>query len=84
MRLAIATFAIVLAVAACETALAQSKPAIPNSALAGREREQFLGKPGPQPGVPQIELWGGRPQPVIEQPQNKRPAKRRKNSAPRR
>ena len=81
MRLRIATLGLVLA--ACETVLAQPRPTIPNSALPGREREQIFGKPGPQQGVPQIELWGGRPKPVIEQSRKKPPIKRSKRKGSR-
>ena len=66
--------ACVLSMMAMATASAQ----IPNSALPGREREQILGKPGPQPGVPRIELQDGRPKSVFEVKPGKRPAKRRK------
>jgi hypothetical protein len=83
MRLSTATLAFVLA-AVCETVLAQTRPTIPNSALPGREREQLLGKPGPQPGVPQIELRDGRPKPVIELPRKNTPSKRSKRKGSRR
>ncbi len=59
-------------------AMASASAQIPNSALPGREREQMLGKPGPQRGVPQIELQDGRPRSVFEVKPRKRPAKRPK------
>jgi hypothetical protein len=74
-----------LVVATCDAVwAAQARPTIPNSALPGREREQLFGKPGPQPGVPQIEWWGGQPRPVIEQPRRTKPAKRSKRRSPQR
>lgn len=58
--------------------LGSASAQIPNSALPGREREQILGKPSAQPGVPQIELQDGRPKSVFETKPGTRPAKRRK------
>jgi hypothetical protein len=58
--------------------LGSASAQIPNSALPGRERGQILGKPGAQPGVPQIELQGGRPKSVFETKPATRPVKRRK------
>ncbi len=66
--------AVLLNCVVSQAALAAAQ--IPNSALPGREREQILGKPGPQPGVPQIELQDGRPKPVFEVKPGKRPSKR--------
>jgi len=70
----VSVLACVLSLLAMATAAAQ----VPNSALPGREREQMFGKPGPQRGVPQIELQDGRPRSVFEVKPAKRPATRRK------
>lgn len=66
----------VMALIGASLSIAQAQ--IPNSAMPGREREQMLGKRGPQWGVPQIELQNGRPRPVFEVQSNTRPVKRRK------
>jgi hypothetical protein len=79
MRFTAMTVAFLLAAFVSESALAQVRPTIPNSALPGREREQLWGRPGPPLGVPQIELRDGRPAPVIQPSKKRKPVKRRNN-----
>lgn len=74
MRAAVSALVLIAAVASADAALAQTRGAMP-----GRERQQLGIPSGPQ--TPRIQLRDGRPAPVIETPQKRKPVKRKRSSA---